>query len=100
MWLNDRVEQEKTVRLVLSVDRGGWSASPFELTGQLKHVGPGLTAEHGDELVGTYTVGEEGGLDLTEMPDEAFSLRAGARQTEELRIDVGEHAGIGVTDRS
>ena len=95
MWLNDHVG--KTVRVALSVDHDGWSAGLIDLTGLLKHVGPGLTAEHGDELVGTYTVGDEGGLDLTELPDDEFSLLSGPRRREELRIDVGENAGIGIT---
>jgi hypothetical protein len=96
MWLNDR--QGKNVKVVLSVDRGGWSIYPIELEGALKHTStPGLTAEHGEELAGTYKVGYDGGLDLTELPDDAFSLRQTGSRYEELRVSVGEHAGIGIT---
>jgi len=66
----------------------------------LKHVEPGKTAEHGDELAGTYSVGDDGALDLSELPDGAFSLRQPPRGLEELQVLVGEHAGIGITSRS
>jgi hypothetical protein len=98
MWLNDRIG--KVVSVALSVDRGGWSIHPIEVSGALKHVEPGLTAEHGDELAGMYTVGDEGGLDLSELPDDAFSLREAPRALDELQVLVGEHAGIGITSRS
>ena len=42
--------------------------------GVLQHVGPGLTPEHGDELAGAYSVGDDGVLDVSELPDDAFAL--------------------------
>jgi hypothetical protein len=51
MWLNDRIGNRVT--MMLSVDRGRWSIHPLEVIGELKHHGPGLTPEHGDELAGS-----------------------------------------------
>jgi hypothetical protein len=86
-WLNDRVGN---VTVTLSIDRGGWSIRPLASIGVLKHLGV-----HGGELAGTYTVGDEAGLNLSEVREDAFSIWEGA-QHEELRIGVGEHAGIGI----
>jgi hypothetical protein len=47
-----------------------------------------------------YTVGDDGALDLSELPDDAFSLRQAPRAREELQVLVGEHAGIGITSGS
>jgi hypothetical protein len=90
-WLNDRIG--KSVTLALSVDRGGWSIRPFAFIGVLKHLG-----EPGDGLAGAYTVGDDAGLNLSEIREDAFSIWEGA-QHEELRIGVGEHAGIGIYAR-
>jgi hypothetical protein len=97
MWLNDRVGTNATV--TLSVDRGGWNALLIEMNGELKHAGPGMTAEHGDELTGLYEIRDGRGLDLSEMPDDAFSIRETRRGLEELQVLLADHVGIGVTAR-
>jgi hypothetical protein len=90
-WLNDRVG--RSVTLALSVDRGGWSIRPFAFIGVLKHL-----RAHGEDLAGAYTVGDDAGLNLSEVREDAFSIWEGGHH-EELRIHIGEHAGLGIYTR-
>jgi hypothetical protein len=90
-WLNDRVG--KSVTLALSTDRGGWSIRPFAFIGVLKPL-----RAHGEDLPGAYTVGDDAGLNLSEVREDAFSIWEGG-QHEELRIHIGEHAGLGIHTR-
>jgi hypothetical protein len=88
-WLNVRVGKEASV--VLSMNRGGWSIQPVVVRGLLRRA-----AEHGDELHETYEVGDDGVLNLSEMPDDAFWLFQARRAEQQLRVHVDEHAGIGI----
>lgn len=90
MWLNDRIGER--VMVTVTVDRGDWTTALLEVIGELRHSDPVSSGEHGETLAGLYTVGDPGALDLTDLPDEAFSLRG-----RELRAAIDEHTEILVT---
>ena len=70
-----------------------------EVRGVLRHPTGGVDPEHGDELAGVYSIGDHDSLDLTDVPDGAFSLRerAGGRGQSELRVSVSEGVEITIT---